>query len=112
MDPLRFATSVTTQTNYINDNKQKPTIFTKDVTHLQSKKWSNGSGVFVSHKSPGFMCDRGSLEVFLSPIGKEVTNLQPFEKDLTKNSPGPKKAHVFLATELPGISELVPTSFS
>lgn len=102
MDPLRFATfflrgklTVTTQTNYINDNKQKPTIFTKDVTHLQSKKWSNGSGVFVSHKSPGFMCDRGSLGVFYLRSGRRSPTSNLLKKILRKIHRDPKKLTFF-----------------
>ena len=67
---------------------------------------------FCFHKSPPFMCDRGSPEVFLSPIGKEVTNLQPFWKDLTKTSPGTPKKVTFVSRHNCQESwELVPTSF-
>lgn len=45
-----------------------------------------------------------------TPIGKEVTNLQPFEK-IHEKFTGTQKSSRFSRDELPGISELVPTSF-
>ena len=58
------------------------------------------------------MCDRGSLEGLFIPDREGGHQPPTFWKDLTgKFTIIPKKAHLFLATELPGISELVPTSF-
>ena len=116
---LRFATfflrgklTVTTQTNYINDNKQKPDHFHEGCNASPNLKTDQWIGVFVSHKSPGFMCDRGSLEGLFIPDREGGHQPPTFWKDLTgKFTIIPKKAHLFLATELPGISELVPTSF-